>query len=651
MPAAVDSSLQSRAASPGWRLRSVAIATLVLLALACVGGLAASARAATYKVGTLEDREGACTPASETCSLRQLIEYEDALPNPPSPTDSIVVPGGTYNLSHGALRITQSLSIIGAGARTTIVKVGLRVPTQRVFEIRPPANGGEAPTVVITGLEIAGGRANESNGFFGGDVYNSASLLLNEDWITGGTASSGGGLSNDTGTMLVEHSLVSDNHAATEGGDSGGIQNHGSEVCTIACFPGKKGVLVVEDSTVTENDARLGAGIFSWTDGGAADGNEVTVLNSTIAYNSTKEEPCTECFARGPGSGLLVAEGKIDVVGSILAYNIEIPPSGNQTNTNCAREGNGTIVSVGYNLETETDCNFTSTGDLQNEFASALFSTGTLENNGGSTDTLTLDPGSPATDAIPTSWQFCSGTDQRGITRPQGAGCDIGAVEVIPFTIQATEGAKFSGEVATTPSGGAYSSPAPTIEWGDGQTSEGTVEEGGINGSHTYAEEGTFNGLVTYHNDFGSGVHTVPFQAKVADAPLTATGVPVSATASMAFSATVATFTDADPAGTASDYTATIDWGDGSTSAGTINDVPSGGFSVTGSHTYGNGGAYKASITIKDIGGAIVTATSNVNVAPAPPPPRRRRPLRRPRCSGPRRPASSRRRARCSPRP
>jgi hypothetical protein len=592
---------------------------VLLIALACACGLAASAQAATYKVGTLVDREGACPPASETCSLRQLIEYEDALPSPPSPTDSIVVPGGTYNLEHGALRITQSLSIVGAGARTTVVKVGLRVPTQRVFETRPPANGGETPTVVITGLEISGGTANESNGFFGGDVYNSASLLLNEDWVTAGTASSGGGLTNDTGTMLVEHSLVSDNHAATEGGDSGGIQNHGSEICGTACFPGKKAVLVLEDSTVTGNDARLGAGIFSWTDGGAADGNEVSVINSTIAYNSTKEEPCggPECFARGPGSGLLVAEGKINVVGSILAYNNEIPPSGNQTNTNCAREGNGTIVSVGYNLETEADCNFTSTGDLQNQFANALFSTNTLENNGGNTDTLSLDPASPAVDAIPTNWSFCSDTDQRGVSRPQGAGCDIGAVEVIPFTIQTTEESRFSGQVATTPSGGAYESPAPTIEWGDGQTSEGTVNEAGIDGSHTYAEEGTFNGLVTYHNDFGSGTHTVAFVAKVADAPLTATGVPVSATAGTAFSSTVATFTDADPAGTVTDYTATIDWGDGSTSEGTIASAASGGFAVTGSHTYGNAGAYQTSVTIKDKGGSTASAASTANVAPA----------------------------------
>src|SRR5207245_3578627 len=157
----------------------------------------------------------------------------------------------------------------------------------------------------------------------------------------------------------------------------------------------------------------------------------------------------------------------------------------------------------------------------------------------------------------------------------QGAGCDIGAVELVPFTIEPTEGSQFSGQLATA---SCSIFGTPTIDWGDGQTSPATVDatHSLISGTHTYTEEGTFNGSVSYSDDCGS--HKVAFQAKVADAALSATGVPVSATAGVAFSATVATFTDADPAGTASDYTATISWGDGSTSAGTIGSAPGGGF-------------------------------------------------------------------------
>jgi hypothetical protein len=587
--------------------RLAAIASTALLALAGAGGLASSAQAATYTVGTTEDLTRTCAnPAAGTCSLRQLINYENELAATPEPPDAIVVGSGKYNLSNGALLITQTLVINGEGARTTDVDVP--AGAFPVFEIKPPVNGGKAPTVVITGLEIAGGTASRLNGFFGGDIYNSGSLLLSEDWITAGTAASGGGISNDTGTLVLQHSLVSGNVANNGEGDSGAIQNHGSAVCGAACSPGKKAVLVVEDSTVAGNDARLGAGIFSWSENGVADGNEVSIVNSTIAYNNTREEIGGP--AHGPGAGLRIDDGTAYVVNSLLAFNKE-----ESTFTNCTASPPATIVSLGYNLESGTDCGFKTPGDLQ--ATEPKFSSSEVQNNGGNTNTLALEPTSPGVDAIPANSPFCANTDQRGVIRPQGAGCDIGAFEVAP--LQAIEGAQFSGQVATRPNCGILTPPLPTIEWGDGQTSQGTVGATGISGTHTYAEEGTFTGSVSYHNDCGE--HKVAFLVNVADAPLTAAGVPVSATAGAQFSATVATFTDADPAGTASDYTTTINWGDGSTTAGTVGPAPGGGFAVSGSHTYANVGTYPTSATITDVGGAAATATSSANVTAPPPPP------------------------------
>ncbi len=586
----------------------------VLVTLAATAGLAASAQGATYTVGTLSDLSGPCAPASGNCSLRQLIDFENELPTTPNPPDVIVVPGGKYNLTHGALVITQTLAIVGAGARTTNVdEPEATFPEERVFDIQLPPNGGNVPTAVISGLEISGGTANGENGSFGGDVRNAGSLLLSEDWITKGTGESGGGISNDTGTLVLERSLVSGNHASIGGGDSGGIQNFGTPGTTD-----KPGTLAVLDSTIAGNDARLGGGIFSWGD----PTNTITIENSTIAFNSTQEE--TGGPAREPGAGLALGStdgGTAQVVSSIIADNTETLPTGGITATNCSAPEPAKIVSLGYNLESGTDCGFTSTGDLQE--TSPEFSSGEPQNNGGNTDTLGLEPTSPAVDAIPTNNPFCSSADQRDVTRPQGAGCDIGAFEVLPLTIQATEGSQFSGQVAISPSCGIFSEPTPTIEWGDGGTSEGTLDEAGVNGTHTYAEEGTYTGTVTYSNDCDHGTPIkVAFLAKVADAPLSATGVPVSATAGAQFSATVATFTDADPAGTASDYTATISWGDGTTSAGTVGAAGGGGFAVTSSHTYASGGAYQTSVTITDVGGATATATSTASVAnPAPAPP------------------------------
>ena len=57
---------------------------------------------------------------------------------------------------------------------------------------------------------------------------------------------------------------------------------------------------------------------------------------------------------------------------------------------------------------------------------------GPLGNNGGPTQTMALPSGSPAVDAIPAATSGCTGTtDQRGTTRPQGTGCDIGAYELV----------------------------------------------------------------------------------------------------------------------------------------------------------------------------------------------------------------------------
>jgi hypothetical protein len=78
---------------------------------------------------------------------------------------------------------------------------------------------------------------------------------------------------------------------------------------------------------------------------------------------------------------------------------------------------------------------------------------------------------------------------------------------------------------------------------------------------------------------------------------ITATGTSFSAVAEISFSGTVATFTDSDTTLTAADYTALINWGDLSSSAGTV--VGGGGsFTVTGSHTYASGGSFTTTITI-----------------------------------------------------
>jgi PKD repeat protein len=192
------------------------------------------------------------------------------------------------------------------------------------------------------------------------------------------------------------------------------------------------------------------------------------------------------------------------------------------------------------------------------------------------------------------------------------------------LAISATEGASFSGTVASFTD----ANPAATsgdfsavITWGDGTTSAGTVTAnpaGGflVSGSHTYGEEGPFQLSVSI-TDVGSGA-TAGSTASVADAPLTAAGLAVSATEGASFSGTVASFTDANPAATSGDFSAVITWGDGTTSAGTVTANPAGGFLVSGSHTYGEEGSFPVSVSISDAGGSSATAGSTASVADAP---------------------------------
>jgi streptogramin lyase len=92
---------------------------------------------------------------------------------------------------------------------------------------------------------------------------------------------------------------------------------------------------------------------------------------------------------------------------------------------------------------------------------------------------------------------------------------------------------------------------------------------------------------------------------------------PVAASEGQPFTATLASFTDNDPGGAVSDYTATIAWGDGSTSIGTVAPDGNGGFTVTGSHTYAeeSASAYAVTVTVTDAGGSTFTLTGTATVA------------------------------------
>src|SRR5205807_6756306 len=71
---------------------------------------------------------------------------------------------------------------------------------------------------------------------------------------------------------------------------------------------------------------------------------------------------------------------------------------------------------------------------------------------------------------------------------------------------------------------------------------------------------------------------------------------------------------DASGSGSAGDFTATIDWGDGSSSAGTVVAHLGGGFDVTGGHTYAHAGPRTITVDVSGAGGGTTTITSSASV-------------------------------------
>jgi hypothetical protein len=195
------------------------------------------------------------------------------------------------------------------------------------------------------------------------------------------------------------------------------------------------------------------------------------------------------------------------------------------------------------------------------------------------------------------------------------------------FTVSAAEGSDSGLQTVATftdPAGAeAVGNYAATIAWGDGSSDAGviSVSKGTftVQGHHLYAQEGPYTISVAVTHEGGPAV-TVPGTATVSDPAMTATGgFTVTAGEGVASGTQpVATFTDPGGPEALADYSATISWGDGSTSVGTIS--RSGNtFTVSGGHTYVEEGTYAVTTTIGHDAAPAVTTASQAVVADAAP--------------------------------
>ncbi|MDQ7029820.1 MAG: right-handed parallel beta-helix repeat-containing protein [Ardenticatenia bacterium] len=394
---------------------------------------------------TFDDRDanpgdGVCAGGQGPCTLRAAIQEANALPG----ACLITVPPGTYTLAFtganenaaatGDLDVTDDLTILGAGADVTIVD-GNGLDT--VFDILPDT------TVEIYGLTIRGGNGSGTPG----GVDNEGTLTLGNCVIADNAASGNGGGVWNTGTMTLRNCRVAENTADLNGG---GLYNRygtltliDTEVIsnTAELFAGgglanNAGTVVLERSTVSGNNAGSeGGGI--WND------STLTLVNSTLSGNAA-ETGGGGLFNRGHAVNLnnvTIADntvfkgdgGGVENVGTLNLKNTLI--AGNVDGSGAAPDCGGTMNSQGYNLiQNPSGC--TLSGDTTGNLLGVDPLLGPLADNGGATRTHALLPGSPAIDAgnpaAPGSGgNACAATDQRGVARPQGTACDIGAYEAV----------------------------------------------------------------------------------------------------------------------------------------------------------------------------------------------------------------------------
>jgi hypothetical protein len=196
------------------------------------------------------------------------------------------------------------------------------------------------------------------------------------------------GAIENSGTLLLEDSTVSESccwWAITSFGDAVLRVQRSAIIGNPNAFGiAAEGDTIIQNSTVTGN---LSIAVLV--------SGDTRLLNSTV-------------------SGLYVVDGITEMRGSVVSECVNnMPP----------------LSSLGYNIESPGDtCGLDQPTDQVNVTEEQL-NLGPLADNGGPTETHALLPGSVAIDVIPA--EMCEvDTDQRGVDRPQGDACDVGAVEM-----------------------------------------------------------------------------------------------------------------------------------------------------------------------------------------------------------------------------
>ncbi len=307
-------------------------------------------------------------------------------------------------------------------------------------------NGSSA--VMVTGTSFTGNAGAWEEG---GAVFDEAStgMTLQSDTFTGDYAGYGGALylSSSSGNYALNGDEFDDNSATFEGGAVfwvagmlsstgssfvGNIANDGGGL--FACPTNASDMLSLTDATISLNNAAYGGGVD--LAGNGCEDPQVAMINDTIAFNTAGIGQGGGVY--GTSAASAPSPGAPGLENTIIAENTGGDCGDNSGTTQFA----ASVDAVGSNLDSDSSCFGGLGGPGDKTGVNPLLAQ--PANNGGSVLTDAELPGSPAIDAGNNA-NCASTTDARGIGRPQGNSCDMGAYEAAPAVLTMSKTAPANG--------------------------------------------------------------------------------------------------------------------------------------------------------------------------------------------------------------
>lgn len=274
-----------------------------------------------------------------------------------------------------------------------------------------------SPTLVRVDFDQNQSTSNTSGG--GGMFNYTSSPVLSKVNFTNNTAvNEGGGLYNYQGSNPVLTDVNFNNNTANNGGRMRNHAGNNQPQLERVSFVGNTAVYgggmsndnsapQLTNVTFSGNNAHQGGAMQNYQ-------SSPTLINVTFSANAARNA--------GEGGGMYnISSSQPFLRNVIMADNL---------NGDCVNGSGGSIAGA-YSLIKDTGAYACGAVDGNNGFIVGQDPRlGALGSYGGFTKIYPLNPGSPAIDAVINNW--CPATDQRGISRPFGTYCDIGAFEFLP---------------------------------------------------------------------------------------------------------------------------------------------------------------------------------------------------------------------------